>query len=209
MIELPTRDRELEILRSGYSTLACIDEVGRGALAGPVLVGIVVVTRDMNEPPQGIKDSKLLSVSARQKLFPRISDWALGTSTGQASAAEIDEMGIMNALAVATQRGLSALVVSPDAILLDGNVNYLSHIDSPPVFTEIKGDMHCTGVAAASVIAKVTRDAIMHALDLEIPGYAWDRNKGYSSLQHIQALSVHGVTTEHRRSWNLPGVNIT
>lgn len=209
MTVIPTRDRELEIISLGYRTVACIDEVGRGALAGPVLVGIVTVSSVMSEPPKGIKDSKLLSAPARQKLCPLIEEWALSTSTGEASAREIDELGIMNALALATQRGLSQLLTRPDAILLDGNVDFLSQVDTPPVFTQIKGDMNCTGIAAASVIAKVTRDAHMHALDQQIPEYSWIRNKGYSSAQHIRALSVNGVSEEHRKSWKLPGISAT
>ncbi len=209
MTMAPTRERELEILAAGYSTIACIDEVGRGALAGPVLVGIVVVSSVMNEPPKGVKDSKLLSASVRQRLSPLIEEWALCSSTGHASAREIDERGIVNALALAVQRGLSKLPIRPNAILLDGNVNFLSQVEATPVFPEVKGDMNCTGIAAASVIAKVARDAHMQALDAKIPGYSWTRNKGYSSPQHIQALSINGVSEEHRKSWKLPGVHST
>ena len=208
----PNRAKEMEILSSGYSTIACVDEVGRGALAGPVVVGIVVVQSAMGEPPKGIRDSKLLSISARERLFPQISQWALRVSTGHASSREIDEIGIMGALALATQRGLEHLRFestrfTPRAVLLDGNTNFLSEVTALPVFTEIKGDLTCLGIAAASVIAKVTRDRYMQALDIEIPGYSWGQNKGYASPQHIEALHNLGVSAEHRISWKLPGVN--
>lgn len=208
----PNRAKEMEIFSSGYSTIACVDEVGRGALAGPVVVGIVGVQSAMGEPPKGIRDSKLLTISARERLFPQISQWALCVSTGQASSREIDEIGIMGALALATQRGLEHLRFvntrfTPQAVLLDGNTNFLSEVTELPVFTEIKGDLNCLGIAAASVIAKVTRDRYMQALDKDIPGYSWGRNKGYASPQHIEALQALGVSAEHRISWKLPGVN--
>lgn len=204
----PNRVREKELFDSGYSTVACVDEVGRGALAGPVLVGVVVVESSMPMSPRGIRDSKLLSSSARERLFPEIHAWAHCAATGEASAREIDDLGIMGALALATQRGLSSLANSPQAILLDGNTNFLSRVIDLPVFTEVKGDTNCLGVAAASVIAKVTRDSHMCALDKKFPGYSWSRNKGYASPQHIRALQTLGVSPEHRISWNLPGVGV-
>jgi ribonuclease HII len=204
---MPNRAREMELFASGYSTIACVDEVGRGAIAGPVLVGIVVVESAMTMSPQGIRDSKLLSSSARESLLPQISSWAICSTTGEASAREIDDLGIMGALALATQRGLSSLATLPQAVLLDGNTNFLSQVTDLPVFTEIKGDVNCLGVAAASVIAKVTRDSLMCELDQKFPGYSWSRNKGYASAQHVQALRSLGVSPEHRTSWKLPGID--
>lgn len=203
----PSRERELKLHDDGYVAVACVDEVGRGAIAGPVFIGIVVVARCMPDPPNGIRDSKLLSANVREKLAPGIREWAQCTSTGDASAREIDRLGIMGALALATQRGLAKLEIAPQVVLLDGKINFLSEIDTPPVFTQVKGDLNCFGIAAASIIAKVTRDAVMCGLNAQTPGYGWNRNKGYASVEHIKALNKLGVSPEHRRSWKLPGAN--
>lgn len=203
---LPTRDRERQIFDLGHQYVACIDEVGRGALAGPAVIGIVVVQSVMMDYPDGIRDSKLISARMREKLLPGIHSWAVDVSIGEASPAEIDRVGIMAALGLAAQRALENLNCQPDAILLDGNINYLTAVSRVPVFTEIKGDMNCVGIAAASIVAKCERDDYMRRLDVECPGYAFDSNKGYSSSAHIKALQIRGVSSHHRASWNLPGL---
>jgi ribonuclease HII len=224
--------------------VAAIDEVGRGALAGPVTVGVVVVDADTPSAPAGVRDSKLLTPEARNKIAPRLRRWAPMYAVGHASAQEIDRIGIIAALRLAACRALGSLPVQPDCALLDGSHNWLSIPvplpvrDEPALFeldvvvepfsfgpavgsglaevraeivpgtvvTQIKADLRCAAVAAASVLAKVERDAIMVELAQRHPGYGWELNKGYSAPEHISALRRLGPSDLHRLSWNLPGV---
>jgi ribonuclease HII len=219
----PSLRVERQLLRDGATALACLDEVGRGALCGPVTIGVVVVTADSKPAPLGVRDSKLLTPKARLALVPRIQRWAAAWGVGHASPAEIDEYGIIAALRLAGQRALDGLTVTPDAALLDGNHDYLSPpaqgtlfddgpvlpdpvCPVPPVTTMIKADMKCAAVAAASVLAKTTRDALLLDLAAEFPDYGWQENKGYASADHVDALRRLGPTVHHRRSWRLPGV---
>jgi ribonuclease HII len=183
-----------------------MDEVGRGALAGPVVLGVALLTVDIGIPPAGIRDSKLLSAGAREALLTPIQEWAIETSVGSAGAAEIDQFGIIPAMGLAGRRALAGLTTVPDAVFLDGNMNYLGEVDATAVFTQVKGDLHCAGIAAASIVAKCFRDQLMRELDISIPGYHFARNKGYSSPTHIQAIAEQGVSQQHRSSWKLPGV---
>ncbi len=216
----PSLRHERRLLRSGLTALACTDEVGRGALSGPVSIGAVVVTEATRTAPQGVRDSKLLTPDARQRLVPRIERWAVAHAVGHASPAEIDEFGIMAAMRLAGHRALAQLSVAPDQVLLDGNHDYLSfpaqtdlfqpprvveHV--PPVVTMVKADLRCAAVAAASILAKTARDALMVALADEHPEYGWHDNKGYAAPEHLAALAEHGPTVHHRRSWRLPGVD--
>src|SRR5690348_9409633 len=162
----PTLRYERELLRSGATLLGCVDEVGRGALSGPVTLGIVVVSAATKSAPPGVRDSKLLSPQVRERLAPKIRRWALDHAVGHASADEIDEYGLMAAMRIAGRRALSQLTHVPDLVLLDGNHDYLSPPvqeglfgdpelgEMPRVVTRIKADMRCSGVAAASVLAK-------------------------------------------------------
>jgi ribonuclease HII len=244
----PSLRVERELQRAGHRLVAGMDEVGRGALAGPVSVGVVVIDEVCRSAPVGVKDSKLLSPQVRERLVPGIRRWATAYAVGHASPQEIDRHGIMVALRFAGNRALAALPVVPDLIILDGNhdwltdpgrVGLLSLLESPaslsggapaassavpgvpgvfypgdvapvapysPVKTMIKADMSCSSVAAASVLAKVERDSMMVALAGEVPGYAWELNKGYSAPEHFAALRTRGATVHHRRSWHLPGV---
>lgn len=218
----PSLRMERSLLRDGVTHLACADEVGRGALSGPATVGVVVVTAETRTAPQGVRDSKLLTPEARDSLAPKVRKWAVSHSVGHASADEIDEFGIIAALRLAGHRALSGLAVTPDLILLDGNHDYLSHPAQsalfgapdgllpvvPPVVTAIKADMRCAAVAAASILAKTSRDALMVELAASHPGYGWHENKGYASPEHIEALRVLGPSEAHRRSWSLPGVGV-
>jgi len=226
---------ERTLLRDGVVHLACADEVGRGALSGPVTIGMVVISLETRTAPQGVRDSKLLTPEARERLAPKVRRWALCHAVGHASPAEIDSFGIIAALRLAGHRALAQLSVTPDAVLLDGNHDYLSppaqavlfdepvaaipeppesvgrsgaegSVAVPPVTTLIKADMKCAGVAAASILAKTTRDALMTQLHDEFPAYFWAENKGYSAPAHIEALAAHGPSVHHRRSWSLPGV---
>jgi ribonuclease HII len=212
---------ERELLRGGVTHLACADEVGRGALSGPATVGIVVITAETKTAPQGVRDSKLLTPEARTRLAPKVRRWAVSHSVGHASPDEIDEFGIIAALRLAGHRALAGLTVVPDLVLLDGNHDYLSHpaqdalfgrpddlsLVVPPVVTAIKADMRCAAVAAASILAKTSRDALMVDLAKSHPGYGWHENKGYASPEHIEALRILGPSTVHRRSWSLPGID--
>lgn len=211
----PTLDLERELFASGVRVLASIDEVGRGAIAGPVTVGVVVISSDCGEPPMGIRDSKLLSPARRMALIGPIVTWVSAHAVASASSREIDELGIVGALRLAGVRALTALVscgVEPDLVLLDGSHDWLtsdslfddsSGFRPPPVRTQVKGDLTCTSVAAASVLAKVDRDAQMTELDSRFPAYGWSGNKGYGSAGHQQAIRELGVTEFHRVSWNI------
>ncbi len=205
------------MLRSGLSALAGCDEVGRGALSGPATAAMVVVTADSKPAPVGVRDSKLLTAPARHDLVPRIQRWAAAWGVGHASPAEIDEFGIIAALRLAGHRALAALEIVPDTVLLDGNHDYLSLpaqselfkeprviATVPPVVTMVKADLRCAAVAAASILAKTARDALMIELAVEYPQYGWDENKGYASAHHMDALRTHGPCDHHRRSWRLP-----
>ncbi|MFD1504209.1 ribonuclease HII [Georgenia yuyongxinii] len=230
----PSRSLENSLLGGlGPGALvAGMDEVGRGALAGPVTVGVAVVTEQTSRRmPPGLADSKLLTPQARQDLVSPVRGWCTGWAVGHASPDEIDELGIIAALRLAGRRALADLAaagLSPGVIILDGVHDWLSepaqgelfapepppvHIPGtdlepvvPPVRTQVKADMTSAVVAAASVLAKVERDAIMVKLDPEHPEYGWAANKGYSSAEHIAALREHGACALHRRSWHLPGI---
>lgn len=216
----PSLRVERALQRSGHRLLAGMDEVGRGALAGPVSVGVVVIDETVRSAPVGVKDSKLLTEKARHGLVPRIQRWAVAHSVGHASNDEIDEIGIMAALRLAGLRALDGLGVVPDLVILDGNhdwltapteVGLLAFADeagpaTPPVTTMVKADMKCSSVAAASVLAKVERDTLMVALGEQHTAYGWGLNKGYSAPEHMDALARLGPCELHRRSWRLPGV---
>jgi ribonuclease HII len=219
----PSLRVERGLQRAGHRLVAGMDEVGRGALAGPVSVGVVVIDEACRSAPVGVKDSKLLSHRMRQRMVPRIQGWARAHAVGHASPGEIDRYGIMVALRLAGTRALASLSVKPDLIILDGNHDWLtapervgllglaedrlSLAPCVPVKTIVKADMFCSSVAAASVLAKVERDAMMVALAAKVPEYAWELNKGYSAPEHFAALQTHGPSVHHRRSWRLPAVN--
>ena len=220
----PSLRVERALQRQGHRLLCGMDEVGRGALAGPVSVGVVVIDETCRSAPVGVKDSKLLTAAARERMVAPIRRWARASAVGHASPAEIDAIGIMAALRLAGTRALAQLAVVPDLVILDGNhdwltdpakVGLLAFVEEgadvagtavPPVTTLVKADMTCSSVAAASVLAKVERDAMMVALAAEVGTYSWELNKGYSAPEHLAALSLHGPCEHHRRSWRLPGV---
>ena len=188
------------------ATLAAIDEVGRGALAGPVAVGVIVVRGDIPPAPSGVRDSKECDPGTREELAPRVRGWAHRSAVGMASASEIDAVGIIGALALAAARALNATGVRPDIVLLDGKHDWMSRVaPSSQVVTRVKADTTCAAVAAASNIAKVTRDAHMVALAARYPEYSWDSNKGYAAPDHVAALQRLGPSPWHRVSWKLPG----
>ncbi|MFE4545605.1 ribonuclease HII [Arthrobacter sp. NPDC056727] len=216
----PTLDYEKRFLPRGARFLAGVDEVGRGALAGPVSVGIAVVDLQNMELLADVRDSKLLKAADRERLDPLVRAWSVASAVGHASAREIDDLGIMGALRAAGNRAWFAILgagITPDVVLLDGSHNWLSPAAQPslfdevvvdpgceaPVHTLVKADMQCLSVAAASVLAKVERDRAMQTLHLEFPAFGWDVNKGYGTAAHREAIRTCGPSPYHRVSWNL------
>lgn len=212
-MQSPTLDFESELLRNGATYVVGIDEVGRGALAGPVCVGVAVVDAGVNTVPDGLADSKLISAKKRDALVPILQHWVVAYGVGYAQPSEIDEVGIIAALRRAGIRALQQLPVVPDVAILDGSHNWLSRSDdlftehadviTPTVRVRVKADRDCAAVAAASVLAKVDRDALMVQLDAQFPGYGFADNKGYGSAGHQEAIATRGLTDAHRRSWNI------
>lgn len=219
---IPHLRHERVLLREGATLVAGMDEVGRGSLAGPVSVGVVVVAASTRSAPQGVADSKLLTPLARTALLPALRRWGVARAVGHASPAEIDRLGIIAALRLAGTRALAAATATcgpVDVVLLDGSHDWLTppqpdlfsvedDLVAPPprVLTRVKADRTCASVAAASVLAKCERDALMVQLAASHPEYGWHENKGYASPEHVAALRSWGPCDLHRRSWRLPGV---
>ena len=193
----PSYDIEhLLLAQRSTTTVAGLDEVGRGAWAGPVTVCAVVT--DLSDPPAGLTDSKQLSAAKRGTVAAALESWAVGIGFGDATHAEVDELGMTEALRRAARRALAALPVRPDALILDGSHDY---IGAPwPVRLEVKGDSASISVAAASVLAKVRRDAYMGTIGCDEYGFA--DNAGYPSPVHQEALARLGPTEHHRLSWS-------
>lgn len=203
----PTLETELAWLADGAEVVIGIDEVGRGAVAGPVAVGVHAVAAGVVEFPAGLRDSKLLSERRREAIAPLVCAWGPG-AVGFASAEEIDRFGITAMLAQAARRALlelhaSGTPVDRAAILLDGSHDWLSPALRAPldVRTRVGADRACASVAAASVRAKVARDAIMREVHEAHPEYAWASNKGYGSRAHYAGIAEHGLTELHRATW--------
>jgi ribonuclease HII len=181
----------------GVASLAGVDEVGRGACAGPVVVGAAVT--DGSPPPPGLTDSKRLTRRQRVAMAAELESWVVDHAFGHAGPAEIDELGMTAALRLAARRALAGLRTPPGQVVLDGVHDYLG---APwRVTTQAKADLSCVSVAAASVLAKVHRDTRMAALAQEHPGYAFEESAGYPSPRHRHALAEHGPTPHHRMSW--------
>lgn len=175
--------------------VAGVDEAGRGPWAGPVVAAAVIFRN--HYAPSGVNDSKKLSAKKREALFDAIMETGL-VGVGLASAQEIDELNILGATKLAMQRAVENLPIKPDAVLVDGN-----QPPKLPMSTRalIKGDSLSLSIAAASIIAKVTRDKMMQELHAEFPHYGWARNAGYGTAAHIKALAEHGITPHHRKSF--------
>src|SRR5262245_29235119 len=202
---------EEQLAAAGAERIAGVDEVGRGAWAGPVVVCAAVavdlttadpttgdLTTGMSPPPAGLTDSKLLTPRRRAAMAEALEEWLVAYAFGASSAEEIDEAGMTTALRRAAVRALEALPDRPDAVILDGKHNFLG---GPwPVRTEIKADLRSVSVAAASVLAKVHRDALMAGLGHEEFDFA--ANAGYPSEVHQEALRRLGPTPHHRLSWS-------
>jgi ribonuclease HII len=196
-VEPPTHRVERALRKAGAEVVAGVDEVGRGAWAGPVTVCAAVT--GLRRPPQGLTDSKLLTPRRRTELAPVLAGWVDAHALGHASALECDRLGMTAALRLAAVRALEALPVRPDAVILDGKHDYLG---GPwQVRTVIKGDQSCVSVAAASVLAKVQRDGYMAELGAGFPAFSFGANAGYPSPVHRAALAELGPTPYHRLSW--------
>ncbi|MGI2226687.1 ribonuclease HII [Shewanella frigidimarina] len=176
--------------------VAGVDEVGRGPLIGDVVTAAVIL--DPNKPIVGLNDSKKLSEKRRNALYQQIMDNALSVSVGRASPAEIDELNILHATMLAMQRAVAGLSILPERVLVDGNRVPDFGIASHAI---IKGDGLVAAISAASIIAKVTRDAEMDTLDSQYPQYGFAKHKGYPTKAHFEALALYGVLPEHRKSF--------
>ena len=193
----PTFRAERALLRRGVWPVAGVDEVGRGPLAGPVAAAAVIL--DPGNIPKGLNDSKRLAPETREALFERIVATALAVSVAFSSAAEIDAVNIRQATFAAMRRSLAGLALAPNHVLVDGN-------DLPPRLicrgeTLIKGDARSASIAAASIVAKVTRDRLMGQLCAAYPAYGFGRHAGYATRAHLAAIAEHGPSPYHRLSF--------
>lgn len=217
---------ERSLLERGAKLVAGMDEVGRGALAGPVAVGVCVVDLNTNPAPVGLTDSKEIPARLRDAYIPLIQSWATAYAVGSATPQEIDRWGLTAALRLAGQRALAqvASIAGPvDMVLLDGSHDWLTEpaVDlfsvlddaglpqvpgyvEPAVVTRVKADLACAAVSGASILAKVARDRLMTELDKDFPQFGWAGNKGYAAPVHLASIAEHGPSQHHRVSWKLP-----
>jgi len=187
---------EHEAFKNGYRSIAGIDEAGRGPLAGPVVSAAVILPPAF--PDCGINDSKKLSPARRKQLFSLIVDNAIAVSTGMASSSEIDEINILRASLKSMKRAAAGLAVPPDYLLIDGKFTIDANISQKAV---VKGDSKSISIAAASIVAKVTRDTLMAALHDRYPAYNFKQHKGYPTKAHRVAIVKYGACPEHRKTF--------
>lgn len=194
---LNLKEEENELRQKGFKTICGIDEAGRGPLAGPVVVASVIMPE--NSMIEGVNDSKKISEKKREKLYDKILEEAISYGVGIIGQDEIDEINILNATKKGLTISLQELTVKPDLIIVDA----LTHIDTMgiPYESIVKGDAKCYSIAAASIIAKVTRDRIMREWDNVYPEYGFEQHKGYGTAQHIAAIKEYGLCPIHRRSF--------
>ena len=193
---MPDFSFEAALLAQDLSCIAGVDEVGRGPLAGPVTAAAVVL--DPARLPEGLNDSKALSPKRREGLLQAIIDSA-AVSVAHASVEEIDSLNILRASHLAMERAVAGLLRQPDHVLIDGNL--IPRALQLPATAIVKGDARSLSIAAASIVAKITRDKIMWDLAQQFPGYGWETNAGYPSKSHRLALQDLGLTPHHRRSF--------
>ena len=187
---------ERDLWEAGHDVVVGIDEVGRGAWAGPLTLGAVVIPKEKRLTK--VRDSKVLTEREREIMFERITGWAVAWSVGHAWPDECDELGMSEAQRLAARRAIDGLGVVPDQVLVDGNWDF---VGGGNVTKLVKGDARCLSIAAASIVAKVTRDRIMRAGADEHPWWSFDTNKGYPCPRHKTALAGVGPSAIHRRSW--------
>ncbi|MEO5377053.1 MAG: ribonuclease HII [Magnetococcus sp. DMHC-6] len=200
----PGLHMEQALTTAGYTAICGIDEAGRGPLAGPVVAAAVILPDFFScEGLRGLNDSKKLALERRRFFYEAIRRLAVGVGVGLAEPEEIDRLNILQATLLAMSRAVVALRleigISPDFILVDGR-NIPAELPCSAQWV-IKGDTKSMSIAAAAVIAKVTRDDLMDDLAVHYPGYGWERNRGYPTQEHCQALGRLGVTPLHRRSY--------
>jgi len=203
MIENPDLAYETE-LWTYYPYIAGLDEAGRGALAGPVAVGAVILPNDdphLASTLSGARDSKQMTPRERERLAIKIKDTALTWSVGFSNADEIDSQGIVHATRLAAIRALHQFTLTPQYLLTDFRLE-LPQIDIPQT-SLVKGDAHCLSIACASILAKTTRDALMHELAEQHPGYGLDQCKGYGTQAHRSALKRLGFSSIHRKTFQV------
>jgi ribonuclease HII len=185
-------------LRSQHGPLiAGVDEVGRGPLAGPVVACAVVMPPE-RRAMSGINDSKQLSSKQREKVIGKILSTAIGIGIGAASVREIDRFNILQASVLAMRRALRRLPVTPNHVLVDGRSIRTLDVQHTAV---VHGDARCYSIACASIVAKITRDRVMHALASRYPGYLWEDNVGYATAAHLRGIGERGITPHHRKSF--------
>lgn len=183
--------------RDGLLRVAGVDEVGRGPLAGPVVAGAVVLPQSRAKWVRALRDSKLLTAADREELAAEIrerADWGIGIVSPQV----IDQINILKATRLAMRRAVLSLATPPDALIVDGREVVYCGIEQRAV---VKGDLHCISVSAASIVAKVARDALMRDYETTFPGYGFVENKGYATPEHRSALQALGPSTLHRLTW--------
>ena len=187
---------EDEIFNSGVSLLCGVDEAGRGPLAGPVCAAAVILPRDIDIP--GLNDSKKLSEKQREALYDVIIRESLSYGIAFSTVEEIEQLNILQATFLAMNRAISQLSLKPELALIDGNRN--TGIDMPSQCV-VKGDSRCADIAAASILAKVTRDRYMYELAREYPQYHFEKHKGYGTKLHYEAIREYGPSPVHRMSF--------
>lgn len=192
----PTLAVERQLWDAGHQIVVGVDEVGRGSWAGPLTVGAAVLPQDRRV--YKVRDSKMLSEAQREALFDRVAGWCSAWAVGHASAEECDRLGMSAAQKLAAARALDGLGVTPDRVLIDGNWDFVGTGNTQRI---VKGDAKCLSIAAASILAKVSRDRIMRAEAEHFPAFDFDLNKGYPCPRHKMALKAFGPTSIHRRSW--------
>lgn len=185
---------ERELWSSDSVVVVGVDEVGRGAWAGPISVGVAVVPKDRRV--YKVRDSKMLTEHEREALFDRVAEWCEAWAVGHSSASECDELGMSEAQRLAARRALDSLGVQPDHVLVDGNWDFVGGARRI-----VGGDRTSLSIAAASILAKVTRDRMMREMAPDFPGYNFAANKGYPCPVHKATLQASGPSSIHRRSW--------
>lgn len=194
--EAPTLSLERGAWASGHDVVVGIDEVGRGAWAGPLMVGAAVLP--VSRRLYGVRDSKMLTEERREKLFDRVAGWCRAWAVGAASYAECDELGMADAQRLAAERALAGLGLVPDLVLIDGNWDFVGTGNTVRI---VRGDRSCLSIAAASMLAKVSRDRAMRQVAGFYPPYVFQYNKGYPCWRHKMALQAYGPCAIHRRTW--------
>jgi len=192
----PNLKVERELWRAGNPVVVGVDEVGRGAWAGPLTVGAAVVPKDRRI--YKLRDSKMLTEDEREAIFDRVASWCTHWAIGHASHEECDRLGMSDAQRLAARRAIETLGVTPDRVLVDGRWDF---VGGQRTIRLVRGDATSVSISAASILAKVVRDRMMRSLSAYYPNYGFEGNKGYPCPRHKAALQAWGPSTIHRRSW--------